>query len=98
MNNTQTAFLNKKLQPHLPALNETLEPSTKEGAASGSKKGSPKRNKFFFATRQPSETVGEKEDPLRARRLKLSQVALQDDGRSKDSTIAGFIYRNEVAT
>ena len=51
VNNTQTTFLSKKLQPHLPALNETFEPNTMEGSGTGSKKNSPKRRKFFFATR-----------------------------------------------
>ena len=46
---------------------------------------SPMKNKFFFATRQVSDSVGEMEDPLQARRLKLSQLALLDDGKSNEN-------------
>ena len=44
--------------------------------------------------------MGEKEDPLQARkdRLRLSQIALKSIGKSNDSTLAGLIYRNQVAT
>ena len=34
--------------------------------------GSPRKNKFFFATRQVSESVGEMQDPILARKLKLN--------------------------
>lgn len=97
-NNTQTNFLSSKMQPTLPALNETKEPNTVEASPNNSPRKQQK--KFFFATRQVSESVGEKEDPLQARkdRLRLSQIALKSIGKSNDSTLAGLIYRNQVAT
>ena len=38
------------------------------------------------------------EDPIQARKLKLSQIALKDDGKRNDSALAELIYRNPVAT
>jgi len=45
----------------------------------------------FFATKQGSDSVGEKEDPIQARRLKLSQVA-QKEGADKDKEFANMLY------
>ena len=60
--------------------------------------GSPRKDKFFFATRQVSESVGEMQDPILARKLKLNQIARKDDGKRNDSALAELIYRNPVAT
>ncbi len=43
--------------------------------------------------------MGEKEDPRQARRLKLSQVALQDIiGSQNDSKLANMLYGTQVST
>ena len=81
----------------MPALNETQIGSI-NGSAS-TKRRSPGKNKFYFGTRQASESVGEKEDPRQARRLKLSQVVLNNDAYNQnDSKLANMIYGTQVNT
>ena len=58
-----------RVSPQLPSLNTTLQAS-----ARNTQRG----QKFFFATKQPGESVGEQADPIAARRLKLNQVAQRD--------------------
>ena len=58
-----------RVSPQLPSLGNTFQAS-----ARNTQKG----QKFFFATKQPGESVGEQADPREARRLKLNQVAQRD--------------------
>ena len=51
----------------------------------------------FFATKQVSDSVGEKEDPIVARRLKLSQVA-QKEGADIDKEFANMLYGTQHNT
>ena len=61
------------MSPQLPALNESQTVQSVIGSASNKNRhSSTGKNKFYFGTRQASESVGEKEDPIKARRLKLS--------------------------
>lgn len=94
-NNTQWAFgATGMTTPVLPNLaNQIIKTGTVSARQSitGQK---------FYATKQGSDSVGEKEDPRMARRLKLSQVQLLgDDGALQDDNqLARLLYGTQVHT
>ena len=45
-----------------------------------------------------SDSVGEKEDPRQARRLKLNQVAQREGSSQNDHALANMIYGTQVNT
>ena len=49
--------------------------------------------KFFFATKMTSDSIGAKEDPRQARRVKLSKVV--QDSQKKDRTAAGMLMNTD---
>ena len=74
-----------KIAPILPALNTT--------------RSSHGQQKFFFATKQGSDSVGEMmEDPRQARRLKLNQAAKREGSAKNDNALANMIYGTQVNT
>ena len=76
----------------LPSLNQNM---FKTGSISNKRKS--QGQQFFFATKTAGESVGEKEDPRQARRLKLSQVVLRE-GSQHDPTLANMIYGTQINT
>ena len=95
--NSRSALQHYELKNVNTATNSTFL-TTKRPTLPELVDGSPRKDKFFFATRQVSESVGEMQDPILARKLKLNQIARKDDGKRNDSALAGLIYRNPVAT
>ena len=88
------------MTPVLPALNQTQSSfgDPNAGSASARRTSSPGK-KFYFGTKQASDSVGAKEDPIQARRLKLSQVAFKDNSLVQDdATLANMIYGTQVNT
>ena len=84
-NNQRQFGSSGKIAPILPALNTT--------------RSSLGNQKFFFATKQGSDSVGEMmEDPRQARRLKLNQVAKREGSAKNDTTLANMLYGTQVNT
>ena len=74
-----------KLAPILPALNTT--------------RSSHGHQKFFFATKQGSDSIGEMmEDPRKARRLKINQVAKREGTPKNDNALGTLLYGTQVNT
>ena len=88
-NNTQWTFGGTaNVTPRLPALNGNMTaPLSTRDAPVGR----------FFTTKRGSDSVGQKEDPIQARRLKLSQVA-QKEGADKDKDFANMLYGTQHNT
>ena len=80
----------------LPSLNQQQMLKT-GGSISNRRTSQGVGQQFFFATRTAGESVGEKEDPRLARRLKLSQVVLRE-GSQHDPTLANMIYGTQINT
>ena len=79
-------------------MNESREINAGNESKVVPRKSSPNKRRFFFATRQASESIGEKENPLKARRDKLNHVVVKNGLESNDSTLAEMIYQNVVST
>ena len=70
----------------------------KTGGAFSARRFSDGGQQRFFATKMASDSIGEKEDPRQARRIKLTQVAMRDNLLNNDMDISNMMYGTPLNT